>query len=70
MNQFVYRDILEEKMVPHADNIMPLLWTFQQNNSLKHTSKIVKQWFEMNQIKVMKWPAQSTHLNLIENLWQ
>ena len=23
MNRFVYRDVLEEKMVPHADNNMP-----------------------------------------------
>ena len=28
MDQFFYRDILEEKMDPHADNNMSLLWTF------------------------------------------
>ena len=67
MDRFVYRDILEEKMFPHVDNNMPLLWIFQQDEP-KHTSKLVKQCFEMNQIEVIKWLAQSPDLNPIENL--
>ena len=45
------RDILEEKMVPHADNNMPLLWTFQKESDLKRKFKLVRQWFETNQIE-------------------
>ena len=35
MDRFVYRDIFEEKLISHTDNIMPLLWILQQDNNPK-----------------------------------
>ena len=38
---FIY-DILEETMVPHANDNTPHLWPFQRDNDPKSMSKLVK----------------------------
>jgi len=67
MDQHIYTDLLENVMLPYAEDDMPLAWTFQQDNDPKHTSQKARKWFEQKSIRVMQWSAQSPDLNPIEN---
>lgn len=55
MDAVKYKAILEEHMEPYADAELPLNWQFMQDNDLKHTSRLVREWFEERQIQVMRW---------------
>lgn len=69
MDRFVYKDILENHMLKHAEWEMPLRWVFQHDNDPKHSSKLVKEWLSVSGVRVLDWPAQSPDLSPIENLF-
>ena len=35
-------------MLPYAENELPFIWVFQQENDPKHTSNKAKKWFADN----------------------
>ncbi|GBC00515.1 hypothetical protein RclHR1_38880001 [Rhizophagus clarus] len=65
LNAELYRQILDEDLMETCQyyelNVSDIV--FQQDNDLKHTAILTKQWFDDNNVKVLPWPPQSPDLN-------
>ncbi len=65
----IYQEILEHFMLPSADQLFKDAdFIFQQDLAPAHTAKSTKSWLNDHGVGVLDWPANSPHLNPIENL--
>lgn len=65
----VYRDILEQVMLPSVEAVYGDDFTFQHDNSPVHQARIINAFLDENNINVLPFPPKSPDLNPIENVW-
>nr|ACO51862.1 Transposable element Tc1 transposase [Aquarana catesbeiana] len=66
----LYQEILEHYMLPSAVQLYgDADFIFQQELAPAHTAKSINTWFNDHGITVLDWPANSSDLNPIENMW-
>jgi hypothetical protein len=66
MNGVKYREILDENLLLSTQDLrLGRRFHSKQDNYLKHTAKITKEWLLAKSLNVLEWPSQSPDLNTI-----
>ena len=68
MNALNYiSDVLEPVAIPFLNSLPDAI--FQQDNARPHTARVVRSFFNENNVNLSDWPARSPDLPPIENVW-
>ncbi|GFV01086.1 transposable element Tcb1 transposase [Trichonephila clavipes] len=60
-------EVLEPVVLPYLQGLATAI--FQQDNARPHVARIVQRFFVNHQIELLSWPACSSDLSPIENMW-
>lgn len=58
-----YQQILDQNLLPSVRELkLGQKWIMYQDNNLKYSSKIIKEWLQRKKIHTLDWPSQSPDL--------
>ena len=63
-----YGDLLKEQSA-HFKLMGWPDFVFTHDNAPIHTARLIGSWFDQRHIEVLRWPALSPDLNMIQNVW-
>jgi len=69
INGEAYKSMLQSEILPFIRVHMQNEFIYQHDNAPAHSSAIIQEFLNQNDIQVLKWPPKSPDINIVEKVW-